>query len=73
MENQKDSKEKVPLCIKLNREVRKDFNKITHNRDTTMQSVLSSFITYYIKNPDKFKVQCDISMSINEEIENESI
>jgi hypothetical protein len=71
MENQTNVKERVPLCIKLDKEIRRDFNKITHSRDTTMQSVISSFITYYIKNPDKFKLQYDISMSINEGVSNE--
>jgi len=68
METQEIEKENTPLCIKLKRSVRKEFNKLTHQRYTTMQKVVSSFINCYIQNPEKFTIENKISMSINGEI-----
>lgn len=55
---------KLPLCIKLDRETREKFKRITHDRQTTMQSVLKAFVAFYIVNPDSISVQNNSSMTI---------
>lgn len=57
-----------PLAVKLKKSVRAEFNKLTHDRKTTMQKVISSFIIYYIKNPEKFTIENTTSMRISGEV-----
>ena len=47
--------------LKLKEDVRKDFKKTTHDRGTTMQTVLSAFTETYIENPDKFIIKMEMN------------
>ena len=58
--------EKLPLCIKLEKEIRRKFKKITHERQVTMQTVLEGFVAYYITNPEAFSVNNNTSIVINQ-------
>ena len=64
---------KLPLCIKLDKKTRDKFKQITHERETTMQSTLKAFVSYYITNPDQFLIQTNASIIINGEIPNGTI
>jgi len=65
------SDQKLPLCIKLDREKRDKFKQITHDRNTTMQKVLDGFIDCYIEKPDMFYIKSVTSITINQEPVNE--
>lgn len=60
--------QKLPLCIKLDKETRDKFKQLTHERSTTMQNTLKAFVSYYIENPDQFKVKNNTSIIINSEV-----
>ena len=46
--------------LKLRDTVRKDFKKITHDRGTTMQAVLSAFTETYVEDPNKFIIKMEV-------------
>ena len=46
--------------LKLDREVRDAFKKATRERHVSMQSVLSSFVDFYIENPDRIKLKMEV-------------
>jgi hypothetical protein len=62
-----NNNEKLPLCIKLDKNIRDKFKQLTHEKSTTMQGVILAFIGYYIEHPAQFLVQNNSSMSINEQ------
>jgi len=62
---------KMPLCIKLNKNIRERFKQVTHERNTTMQNVLNGFVSYYIENPHRFLIENNTSIVINTEVLND--
>lgn len=46
--------------LKLPEKTRSYFKKVTRERNTTMQGVLSAFTESYIENPDKFRIKMEI-------------
>ena len=67
------SDKKMPLCIKLDKDIREKFKNMTHERKSTMQNTLNAFVSYYITNPDQFSVRNNTSIVINGENTNGSI
>ena len=49
-----------PFNLKLPEITKDNFKKITHDRGTTMQTVLAAFAESYVTNPDKFKIKMEI-------------
>jgi len=46
--------------LKLRNTVRDDLKKITHDRGTTMQAILSAFAESFIETPDKFRIKMEV-------------
>ena len=53
-----------PFNLKLPENIRENFKRITHDRGTTMQTVLAAFAESYVLNPDKYKIKMEINDGI---------
>lgn len=48
------------INLKIRGDAKVEFLRITHERHTTMQDVLSAFVDSYVDNPDKFRIKMEV-------------
>ena len=46
--------------LKLSKEIRAQFKRVTRERHVTMQAVLASFVQFYVGNPDRVKLKMEV-------------
>jgi len=56
---------KVVLNLKMPDEKRNRFKRVAKDNGMTMQSVLSAFVEFYIKNPEIFKMKLELEFEKN--------
>lgn len=51
--------------VKIDEQTREKFKKLTHDRGTTMQAVISAFIASYTKDPDRYSLSMEVRRSMS--------
>jgi predicted DNA-binding protein len=50
-----------PVNLKLPKDIKEQFKRISHDKGTSMQNLLLAFVNAYIENPEKFKIKMEIA------------